>query len=154
MAWFWVALFWATAGPLAGEDAALVQMRTLLEPMRGTPLEGLARGAWPELTEVKHKLRSWVEGRLRKFRGSDDVDTLSRDLNAELHTAKLSCDWSSVPAEKGCPDRGQPGYLGEVRLHWGEMLVVTTEVGVICGVDQSAYAYYWVDGRWKLFWQS
>jgi hypothetical protein len=59
-----------------------------------------------------------------------------------------------LPREKGCPDRGEPGYLGDIKLHFGAALVVTTGVGIDCGFDESAYAYSFVNGLWKRFWQN
>jgi hypothetical protein len=155
VAWlFWGTLL-ATSTSSAAEDAALVEIRNLLLPMRAAPLDTLGpRGATPAFTGVKHRLRDWVESKLHEFRDEADPGALAHELNLELRTAKLSCDWDAEPPEKGCPNQVQPGYLGEIRLTVGETLVVTTQVGVVCGFDQSAYAYYWIDGRWKRFWQS
>jgi hypothetical protein len=148
-------MLFAVAISMAAEDPALVEIRALLAPIRAKALKDLgARGATPAITEVKHKLRDWVEGRLREFRDEGDLSAFARELNAEMRSAKVSCNWDPGPREEGCPDRGQPGYLGEIRLVLGQMLVVTTEVGVVCGFDQSAYAYYFVNGRWQRFWQS
>ena len=108
----------------------------------------------PAFTEVKHRLRDWLENRLHQFRDEGEVRALVHQLNAEIRSAKLSCAWDAVPREKDCPDRGEPGYLGEIKFAFGEMLVVTTEVGIECGFDQSAYSYYFVNGRWTRFWQS
>lgn len=155
VAWLWVGM--VLAGPVsrAAEDAALVEIRALLEPMRANPL-GLPgpRGATPAFTDVKHRLRNWIESRLRKFRYQDEAGALARELNAEIRSAKLSCDWKAVPQEKDCPVRGQPGYLDEIKLDFGAALIVTTGVGIVCGFDESAYAYSFIDDRWKRFWQS
>jgi hypothetical protein len=148
-------LFAGLAIPLAAEDAALSKIRALLVPLRAKPFDGPApRGASPVFTDVKHLLRDWIEAKLREFRDEDDAGAFARELNAEIQSAKLSCNFRAVPPEKGCPDRGEPGYLGEIRIVLGEMLVVTTGVGIVCGFDQSAYAYSLVDGHWKRFWQS
>jgi len=150
-----VGMLAAGSTPVAAADAALVQIGALLRPMRGKPFDELGpRGATPALTDVKHKLRDWVEGRLHEFRNEDDVRAFAHELNAQLQGAKLSCDWNASSPEKDCPDRGEPGYLGEITMVFGETLVVTTGVGIVCGFDQSAYAYSFVDGRWKRFWQS
>jgi hypothetical protein len=148
-------MLFAGSIPMAAEEAALLEIRALLWPMRAKPFDGPGpRGATAAFTDVKHKLRDWIEGRLHEFRYPDEVRAFAHELNAEIRSAKLSCDWDAVPPEKDCPDRGEPGYLGEIRLVFGEMLVVTTGVGIVCGFDQSAYAYYFVNGRWKRFWQS
>ena len=137
--WLFLSLLSAGSIPLAAQDAALLEIRALLLPMRGKPTDSLGpRGATPEFTAVKHKLRDWIEERLHGFRDQEEVRALERDLNTQLRNAKLSCNWDAVPPEKDCPGRGEPGYLNEIRLVSGEMLVVTTGVGIVCGFDQSA----------------
>jgi hypothetical protein len=139
--------------PTAAEDVALTEIRAVLLPMRTKPADGLGpRGAALVFTDVKHRLRDWIEGRLHEFRNDEEVRAFAHQLNAEIRTANLSCHWDAVPHD--CPDRGEPGYLGEIRLELGEMLVVTTNVGIVCGFDESAYAYYFVSGRWRRFWQA
>ena len=95
---------------MAAADAALLEIRALLWPMRAKPFDGLGpRGATPAFTEVKHRLRDWIENRLHQFRDEDEVRALVHQLNAEIRSAKLSCAWDAVPREKDCPDRGEPG---------------------------------------------
>jgi len=146
-------LFAASVSP-AAEDPALAKIHTLLAPMRTESLKVGPRGATPVLTNVKHQLRRWIESRLHELPRPDDARALEAQLNAELRRAGLSCDWTSQHREKYCPDRGEPGFLGDVKLDLGEALIVTTEVGIVCGFDQSAYAYSWLNGRWTPFWQS
>jgi len=154
LTWLLAGMLFAGAVSTAAEDQAIVEIRTLLTPMRAKPLDlPGARGATPVLTDVKHKLRDWIESRLREFRDEDDVRAFTHELNAEIRSAKLSCDWAAVPPEKNCPDRGQSGYLGEMKLDFGQVLVVTTAVGIVCGFDESAYAYSFSNGRWQRFWQ-
>lgn len=148
-------MLFAGSVSMAAESAALVEIRTLLAPMRAKPFDVHGpRGATPVLTDVKHKLRDWIESRLHEFRNEDEVQAFARELNAEIRSAKLSCDWDAVPREKGCPDRGRPGYLGNIRLDFGEAFFITTAVGIDCGFDESAYAYSFINGRWRRFWQS
>lgn len=155
VSWLFVGMLFAGSIPMAAEDAALLEIRALLLPMRGKRLDTLGpRGATLAFPDIKHKLRDWIEGRLHEFRNDEEVRAFAHELNAEIRSAKLSCAWDAVPHEKDCPVRGEPGYLGDIRLVFGDMLVVTTGVGIVCGFDQSAYAYYFVDGRWKRFWQS
>ena len=46
-------------------------------------------------------------------------------------------------------------YLGKINLNFdGEVLFVTTAVGIDCGLDESAYTYSFINGRWRSFWQS
>jgi len=146
-----VALFAGTAS-MAAEDATLTQIRTLLAPMRANPFDGPgARGAKPALTTVKHKLRDWIESRLLEFQDDDAARAFAFELNAEIHNAGLWCDSTAISSERHCP---LPGYIGDVKLNFGEVLVVTTAVGIVCGFDESAYAYSFSNGRWKRFWQS
>src|SRR5258708_1236255 len=149
------AMLFAGSVSLAAEDVAIAEIRALLTPMRAKPFNVLGpRGATPVLTDVKHKLRDWIESRLHKFRDEDEVSAFAHELNAEIRSAKLSCAWEVVAHEKDCPDRGQPGYLGEIQLNFDQALLVTTGVGIVCGFDESAYAYSFINGRWKRFWQS
>lgn len=154
---FWLLLSILFTGPLStlAEDATLAELHDVLVPMRAKPLELTGpRGATQPLTVVKHKLLAWIETRLHEFHNRDEVSALEHKLNAELRAAKLSCDWNAFPRDTDCPDRGEPGYLRDIRLHFGEVLIVTTEVGVVCGFDQSAYAYSFTGGHWQRFWQS
>ena len=145
----------ATQG-CAGADPALIEIMQLLKPVRSTPLslQSKARGATPAFAEVKHRLRDWIESQLHEFHNQDEVRALAQELNARLLETKLACNWLSSPPEKGCPEREEPGYLGEIKLQLGDSLVVTTSVGIECGGDESAYAYSFVDGHWTRFWES
>lgn len=148
-------LFAGSAAMAAAEDDSLRQIRALLTPMRSKSFDFPGpRGATPALTDVKHTLRDWIESRLPEFRNRDDVRVFAHELNAEMRSANLSCDWAALPRDENCPDRGEPGYLGEVKIEFGEVLVVTTAVGIVCGFDESAYAYSFSNGHWKRFWQS
>lgn len=92
---------------MAAEDPALLEIRALLWPMRAKPIDGLSpRGATPAFTDVKHKLRDWIEGRLHEFRDEEDVRAFEHGLNGQIRNAKLSCAWDAVPPEKDCPARG------------------------------------------------
>ncbi len=151
----WCALIVTSQVLLAAEDPALREIRALLVPMRAKPIDpSNLRGATPPLTVVKHKLRDWIERQLHEFHDKDEVRAFGHELNRQLRAAKLSCDWRAVNAEDGCPDRGSPGYLDEIRLNLNEALIVTTSVGITCGFDESAYAYAFIKGRWSRFWES
>lgn len=139
---------------MAAENTALVEIRALLAPMRANWLDLRGpRDSSPALTSVKHKLRDWMESRLHEFPDEDAARAFEHELNAELRSAKLSCDWEAFLPDKECPDRAEPGYLGEIKVNFSEVLVVTTAVGIVCGFDESAYAYSFIGGHWKLFWQ-
>src|SRR5262249_545076 len=36
----------------------------------------------------------------------------------------------------------------------GELLRVTTNIGILCGYDQSAYLYEWKESRWARIWET
>lgn len=110
-----------------------------------------ARGETPAFTEIKHTLRDWIESRLPALRDEGATDAFARGLNVALRQAKLSCDGGN---ERGCPDGGQPGYLGDIDLKFQDVLFVKTRVGVVCGFDESVYAYRLMNGRWKRFWEA
>src|SRR5450432_3738077 len=83
-----VALCW----PGIAADTALSTLRSSLIGMREKPPEfGGPRGATPQLTVVKNRLREWVEWRLATLSQSGDETAFERKLNAELHDAKLFC---------------------------------------------------------------
>jgi len=156
VAWLWIGILLPGSVARAAEDTTLVKIRTLLEPMRTVP-NGLLpgpRGATPPLTGVKHHLQNWIESRLHGFRDEEEADAFARELNAEIRKFGLSCDWQAFPPAKGCPARAQPGYLGDIKVTLAEALIVTTRVGIVCGFDESAYAYSFENGGWKRFWQS
>jgi hypothetical protein len=128
-----------------------------------------ARGAMPVLMEVKHGLRDWIEMRLQNLRGEDDLAGLVKTLNAELDAADLTCNAPSAPNRCMANefDYDATGYLTGVDIkmqgytieysetaanHEGPrsgLLIVNTDVGIVCGSDESAYVYEWTDGRVK-----
>ncbi len=142
-----VGMLFAVSASKAVEDPALAQIRSLLEPMRARPINAPSvRDATPALTDVKHRLRTWIEGRLHEFHDQDEARAFAKQLNVELRSARL--------CKRDCSDRGEPGYLGEIELHFDEVLIVTTAVGIECGFDESAYGYTFSNGHWTSFWQS
>ena len=151
----WLLLMLA-ASVSAAEDASLSEIGALLVPMRANPFDsGGPRGARPVFTEIKHKLRDWVESRLHEFRDRDEARALALELNAEVRKAGLSCGWEAGPGGQQCPEWSQLGYLGQVTLKVElGLLIATTGIGIQCGDDESAYAYEFINGKWQRFWQS
>ena len=122
--------------------------------MRASGLQNLeSRGATPQLTVIKHKLRDWIESRIATLSANDDVGALERQLNAELKQAKVVCGFQE-PDKLPCQDWTELGFIGKVALKPGSFLVVTAAVGIQCGYDESAYAYEWSTDGWRRFWQS
>ncbi|HEX5230380.1 MAG TPA: hypothetical protein VFW44_21860 [Bryobacteraceae bacterium] len=134
----------------SAEAPALRDIRDLLAPARGKQVAELGpHGSTPAFTEIKHKLRLWIESQLPEVRTARDARILEHRVNTELRAAGISCD----PHQKDCP-RAEPGYLGPIKLEYGGLLVITTAVGITCGFDESAYAYSFSKAHWRPVWQS
>jgi hypothetical protein len=91
---------------------------------------GEARGATLALTDVKHRLRDWVESHLAVVQWKEglwttDPTVLQEQLNEELSRADVVC-----PLYAKC--QGNPlGYIGRVKLEvQSGFPVVRTSVGV------------------------
>jgi len=158
-------------------DADLRPLAAALAPLRVSPGANRQRDAGPELTSVKQTLRSWVEAQLPAARvegpngayynspSPDDLRRLAYRLSDALAAAGLTCGIGGTPTWRcgGWPDKTHPeederGSVGDVRLRMiaDRYLAVTTEVGVLCGFDQSLYLYDLApDHRgWRLVFQS
>ncbi len=66
--------------------------------------------ARPVFSDVKHKLRDWIDGRLHEFRDEEEVRAFAPELNTVIRGANLSRASKAVPDEGGCL-RGQPEAL-------------------------------------------
>ena len=104
------------------------------------------RGATPELTTAKHQLRDWIESRLEGLKSDGDAAYFAGGINNALVAAQL-------------PDSvDEQNFLGTIRAvqlrRAGGLLILTTSVGILCGEDDSDYAYQWSDGHWKRSWES
>lgn len=139
------------AGPLLAQDPQLEMLRSTLAGLRSHS-DGATvttRGARSELTLAKHQLRDWIESRLAVFDQGGDERSVEVEINKALDTVKLP----AVPAIDGLFN--DLGSVTGVRLHReSRTLVVTTGLGILCGVDDSAYAYEWKEGRWQRFWEA
>ena len=139
--------------PCAASDS-LAAIQELLSPLRGAAQTD-TRGATAALTDVKHQLRDWIEGRLAAMqfnagRWTPDPAVLQEQLNDELDRAGLFC-----PANAACGENPL-GYLHRVGLKiQSGFLIVRTSVGIqICGEDDSAYIYQATGNGWRRIWQS
>lgn len=126
---------------LDAADDPLTAIHAFLVPMRTAPVTE-ARGATPALTEVKHRLRDWVESRLAGLQWKDgrwtlDPTVFQEQLNQEVDRAGLLCGQNESCVQNPL------GYLGRIEFRMeSDLLVVRTCVGVqICGTDDSAYIY-------------
>jgi hypothetical protein len=137
----------------AAEDGQLEAIRALLVPLRGQTTYTDTRGATPVFTDIKHRLRDWVESRIagskeNRYRWKKNPSQLEAELNDELSQARLLCGDQGQP---DCPDESQLGFLGRVSLkESGDFLVARTSIGIQeCGVDESAYIYSLRGGLWN-----
>ena len=138
-------------------DARLTELGAILIPMRANPLEALgSRGATPQFTTIKHRLRDWIESKLQTLPTRDAARGLEDQLNLELQTAGLVCRFDVGPPDvPDCPELTERGFLSPIKVTLNlDLLVIQTGVGIQnCGFDDSAYAYRWNEG-WHRFWQS
>lgn len=150
--------------PAPADDTALAALHAVLAPLRpaaGTASPADRRGATPALTTVKHSLRNWIESRLDELDEHADAAAFAAQLNEALRQADLLCEEKAAGAPDRCaPKDGQRngiGFLDSIRLERqqaGSILVLRTGSGILCGSDQSAYAYEWRDRKWRRFWES
>ena len=145
------------ASPAAAQDAALAKLHAVLEPMRSAAADDM-RGATPALMSVKHGLRDWIEARLSALPAGGDEHVFAASLNQDLQQADLFCAAISAPTTNRCSARDpyqwdMIGYIDTVHLERREgLLFIRTRVGILCGGDDSAYAYEWHGDRWQRIW--
>lgn len=136
-------LFLATIA--RAQDPQLEPLRATLAVIRAHADEArVNRGARPELTIAKHQLRDWIESRLASLEQQGDEQKAAIEINAELGRIGEP----NPPPIDGIFDN-LVGKLGPVRLaRESAVLLLTTGIGILCGYDESAYAYEWRDGVW------
>jgi hypothetical protein len=158
------------APPAWAEPADLSTLAAQLAKVRTTHGINQMRDAGPELTEVKHTLRAWVEQQLPAIPApsgpygitysldTDDLTDLSARLSQALDKAGLTCGrWGSPDFRCGGNAKdfeSERGYVDRVRLAFFDddrYLMILTGVGMRCGFDQSAYIYeQGADRHWHL----
>jgi hypothetical protein len=135
---------------LAAEPQDLAQLRSEVLALRKHAQEHReTRGATPDLTVVKHRLRDWVESRLTQFPADGDTIVLAAELHAGLRDTELFCndDAECFPSSLG--------FLDEIQVNRErEFLIISTAVGIWCGYDYSAYLYQWMGSRWQRRWDN
>jgi hypothetical protein len=158
------------------EDTALVELNTLLVPLRSDSAGGTndAQGFWTRnssgdylrfvplvLTPAKRKLRDWIEAALANSPENVRVGALRSRLNADLRLADLFCQRTS---RDNSPDRcsfehadwNSMGFVHpeiEIDRLARDLLSVRAGLGIECGTDTSAYVYQWRNGAWQRLWQ-
>jgi hypothetical protein len=133
------------------EDAALTEVRSILQRLRGQAANfSPTRGATPELTVAKHQIRDWIESRLGELPEDGDVRDFSLEINAALADAELFCTDFNIE----CADNVL-GYVDGPRMdREREFLMIIIPTGVWCGYDESVYVYAWEAQGWGRIWES
>jgi hypothetical protein len=141
-----VALFVLAAG-LHAQDSQLETLRATLISLRANADEYVKnRVVAPELAAVKRQLRDWIESQLQTLKTNGDEKVVESTINDSIKAAGLTS-----PGDR----ENLLGYLGDVELsRESGLLILKTAVGILCQHDQSAYAYQWIDDRWKRIWES
>ncbi len=99
-----------------------------------------------ELTAAKHQLRDWIEAQLGSLKDDVDEKALADKINQAL---------KAMGATAAVQDLNYLGYLGDVRVSYEPgLLIITTAVGILCQMDESAYGYKSVNGHWQRVWES
>jgi hypothetical protein len=129
----------------AAPDAALTDVQTTLQPMRTQLQQNNATfGVTAVMTDVKHRLRDWVDERIGRAGNDVQPRAVQADFHGALRRANLLCD--------EC-DSNVLGYVDDVRVSRTDgFLTVVTAMGTYCGYDESAYLYQWNAGRWQRIW--
>ncbi len=161
--------------PIAqAQDKALINIYATLVPLRpalGPDGKQLAdddkdydsdlRHATPALTAVKHILRDWIEAHLSALVDLGDDKVIAAAINDELRKADLLCDTPTDKSWNRCTSDisawSHLGFLAAVRVEFlehGRVILVHTGVGILCGMDESAYVYAWQKDKWQRFWQN
>jgi hypothetical protein len=139
------------------DDARLQDLSAKLNAIRGTHDAENQYDTGPELTPIKHALREWVEGQLPLFGQHGDAQRFEKALHQKLSTAGLVCDDpSSEKCSDGSDEFDPRGFVDDVHISHldSRYLLVETDVGVLCGYDESAYIFAWRDSRWRLLWET
>jgi len=142
------ALVLCIAGAASSQDTQLAALHDTLSKLsrQGATASGQGRSKGLDLTPTKHQLRDWIETQLGALKHPGEEEALAYRINNALKPVSVTNekDW-----ENGL------GSLGEVRIsNESGILIVITAVGIICGYDQSAYGYKFINGRWQRIWES
>jgi len=74
-------------------------------------------------------------------------------LNEELCNEKLFCGSRLDVAGYECGGDSLLGYLGPIRIQRQDsLLIIETSFGILCGYDESAYAYQCGKDGWRRIW--
>jgi hypothetical protein len=105
-------------------------------------------GGGPEQTVFKHQLQDWIESKLVELDEKGDEKALQNAINNLIEDAGL------IFAGKENADEFI-GYFDSIQLKRnGDLITLTTGVGILCAYDESAYAYEWKNNKWTRIWES
>jgi hypothetical protein len=112
------------------------------------------------LTSLPTGGRRTIQARtLETLEENDDISGWTAKLNGELRAANLLCRGGTKDASDRCADKqwDSVGFLSPLeveRREMGRLLTVRTSVGILCGWDESAYAYERRGERWERIWET
>lgn len=142
------AAVWITVTASA-QDARLSALHATLVALHSHAKEaGIENlGGRPELTIAKHQLRDWIETQLGSLKNDGDEKAFADRINKSL---------KAVSVAGTADDQNLLGSLGEVGTsREGDILIVTTRLGILCQYDDSVYAYGPAGGGgWQRVWES
>jgi hypothetical protein len=135
------------------EAADLTAVKASLMPLRER--SGATAGRMgPEFLAARDGLRDWIAARLSSLPRNGDTQNFAKTLNAEIAAADLGCVEAKAPGYNRCTSPGAldaRGYLGVVDVDLvRDVLLVHAETGVVCGFDETLYAFEWEKDRWRL----
>src|ERR1700761_1396119 len=125
------------------------RLTALHEPLQllhsQSDLSAVTRGGGQKLTLAKHQLRDWIEPQL------DPIGKQGDEVNAAERMNKVLEKVSVAPSDR----QNALGSVDGVSLKWESgLLIVITQVGIICADDESVYGYERIDGKWQRIWES
>lgn len=135
------------------EAADLNAVKASLLPLRERG-NGPASRMGPEFLTARDGLRDWIAQRLSSLPRGGNTESFTKALNAEIAAADLGCVAVQAPGYNRCTSPGAldaRGYVGLVGVDLvRDVLIVQAEIGVVCGFDETVYAYEWAKDRWRL----
>lgn len=131
----------------SAQDSGLTALHSTLETLHAQRKEMETADRYtPLLTTAKHQLRDWVESQLGSIQKQGDEKGLEARINSALEKVSIK------PPDD---DQNLIGSVGGAGIKWEHgLLVITTNVGIVCQSDESAYGYKQFGGKWKRVWES
>jgi hypothetical protein len=136
----------------SAEAADLNAVKTSLLPLRARSADSAGRMG-QEFFTARDGLRDWITERLSSLPRNGNTESFAKTLNAEIAAADLGCVEAKAPGYNRCFSPGvldARGYLGMVDVDLvRDVLLIQAETGVVCGFDETLYAFEWEKDRWR-----